>query len=313
MGSIREMEKVVREGLERACPWQRKTQKEKLSMAICGFLESRTANTMETASMLPLRTRRTDMKYQWLSRLLANHRVVPFDIMKPFGKQMMEELPGKKVEIVIDETRINEKHAAVMISLRWGTRGIPLIWKVKKGTNNIGYEEQKKLLEKVKEIIPKGKKVLLQGDRFYGTMNLIELCAEWSWNYRLRLKKNFLVKENRYKTKLSKKKKEAFLKDVFLGEREVKTSIGIVHEKGHEEPWIIAMNGKPTKEKVMEYKNRWSIEAMFSDYKSRGMGLEDTQLVYSDRIERLILILGLGIYWATKIGKEDAEKKSIAI
>lgn len=50
MGSTKEMQKVVRKGLEKACPWQRKTQIEKLSMAICGFLETRTANTMETAS-----------------------------------------------------------------------------------------------------------------------------------------------------------------------------------------------------------------------------------------------------------------------
>ena len=45
------MEKVVREGLAKACPWQRKTQREKLSLAISGFLDTRTANTMETASI----------------------------------------------------------------------------------------------------------------------------------------------------------------------------------------------------------------------------------------------------------------------
>ena len=226
---------------------------------------------------------------------------------------MMEELSGAKIEIVIDETQINEKYAVLMVSLRWGKRGVPLIWKVKRGTNNIGYAEQKEVLEKVKEIIPKGKKVLLQGDRFYGTISLIRLCTEWGWDYRLRLKKNFIVKENKYKTKLNKKGGNVFLTDVLLSRKGVKTSIGIVQERGHEEPWIIAMTGKATKEKTMEYKNRWSIEAMFSDYKSRGMGLEDTQLIYPDRIERLILILGLGIYWATKVGKEDAEKKSTSV
>lgn len=75
MCSTQEMQKVVRKGLEKACLWQRKTQIEKLSMAICGFLESRTANTMETASKLSLETRRTDMKYQWLSRFIGNQRV----------------------------------------------------------------------------------------------------------------------------------------------------------------------------------------------------------------------------------------------
>jgi hypothetical protein len=37
-----------------------------------------------------------------------------------------------------------------------------------------------------------------------------------------------------------------------------------------EEPWIIAMDAPPTRARVLDYGLRWSIEAMFSDSKTRG-------------------------------------------
>jgi hypothetical protein len=35
---------------------------------------------------------------------------------------------------------------------------------------------------------------------------------------------------------------------------------------------------------TLEYSARWGIEPMFSDFKSRGFGIEDTQLRYADRL-----------------------------
>ena len=41
---------------------------------------------------------------------------------------------------------------------------------------------------------------------------------------------------------------------------------------------------------------------MFSDFKSRGFGITKTHLKHADRIERLILILTLALYWAVSTG-----------
>jgi hypothetical protein len=45
---------------------------------------------------------------------------------------------------------------------------------------------------------------------------------------------------------------------------------------------------------------------MFSDFKTRGFGLEDSQLRYPDRVERLVLILSLAMPWCTNTGRRDA-------
>jgi hypothetical protein len=43
---------------------------------------------------------------------------------------------------------------------------------------------------------------------------------------------------------------------------------------------------------------------MFSDFKSKGFSITKTHLKHSDRIERLILILSIALYWAVSTGME---------
>src|SRR3954465_11172513 len=41
----------------------------------------------------------------------------------------------------------------------------------------------------------------------------------------------------------------------------------------------------------LEYGQRWAIEPMFSDFKSRGFGVADTRIRYADRLDRLLLVM----------------------
>ena len=56
---------------------------------------------------------------------------------------------------------------------------------------------------------------------------------------------------------------------------------------------------KPSYLRTLEYADRWGIEPMFSDFKSRGFGIEETQLRYADRLDRLILVMALYVAVST--------------
>ena len=84
------------------------------------------------------------------------------------------------------------------------------------------------------------------------------------------------------------------------------TNIGILHEAGHPEPWIIAMDCPPTRAAVLDYGSRWAIEPAFSDFKDRGFQLEDLQREHADRLERLMLIMALAMHWCVRMGQDDA-------
>ena len=56
---------------------------------------------------------------------------------------------------------------------------------------------------------------------------------------------------------------------------------------------------------ALEYSDRWGIEPLFSDFKSRGFGIEDTQIRYADRLDRLMLVMSLALHWAVSTGQWD--------
>jgi hypothetical protein len=146
------------------------------------------------------------------------------------------------------------------------------------------------------------------GDRFFGNANLIEYCKLNNWDYRLRLKNNLIVIQGlqKMKTKDLEQLGEHFIEHVTLTGLREQTNIATIHEEGYEEAWIIAMSKKPDFYKALDYGMRWSIEPMFSDFKTRGFGLEDTHLHYPDRLEKLILVMAIAMMWATFSGLWDA-------
>ncbi len=93
-----------------------------------------------------------------------------------------------------------------------------------------------------------------------------------------------------------------------LTEKSARTNIAMLHEAGHPEPWIIALSDPPTTWRAYDYGLRWGIEAMFSDYKTCGFNMEDSQIERTDRLDRLVMVLSLALYWAVSTGMWDAKQ-----
>jgi hypothetical protein len=67
-----------------------------------------------------------------------------------------------------------------------------------------------------------------------------------------------------------------------------------------------ALSEAPTARRAFDYGLRWGIEAMFSDFKTRGFGLEDSHRQRPERLDRLILVMALALFWAVSTGMWDA-------
>ncbi|MDR1235675.1 MAG: hypothetical protein LBJ96_01575, partial [Holosporaceae bacterium] len=88
----------------------------------------------------------------------------------------------------------------------------------------------------------------------------------------------------------------------WLSALDSKDGIFMLEWANHPEPWIVAMDCDPSKYRILDYGMRWGIECMFSDFKSRGFAITDTHVRKTDRLEKLILILTIALYWAVSIG-----------
>lgn len=312
MGNIEKLAEEVRRGLEQAVPGLRRTILKKLPLAVAAMIEARTPNTAELAMVLPLATERADMREQWLRRLLSNALLAPAYVLEPLARQALYQaaVAGQTILIAMDQTDLGDRFAVLMLSVRVGERALPLTWLVEGGAANIGWEGQRKLLERVRSWLPESARVMLLADRFYPSAGLFEWLRQNSWSWRIRLKGNLSVDVGdsavRTTGDLAVGVRERYEVDARLFETGVATSIGVLHEPGHPEPWIIAMDQRPSRASVLDYGARWSIEPMFSDFKTRGFRLESTHLQVPGRLDRLLLIMTLAMYWCVNAGRADA-------
>jgi hypothetical protein len=316
-GGIEAVAASVSADLVRRLPRQNKKQREGLSLLVATMLDVRSANLMDLSASLPRASERIDMRYQWIARLLGNELVDTDWVMAPFASDVLQRASGngKRLILIIDQSKANDTQQAIVVAVRVGGRSLPIAWRVKETEGAIGFREQKAALETALVLLPVGAKVVLMGDRFYGSPDLIAWCRTKGWDWRLRLKADLLVFEDGGESTVAQcfARGERMLSGVELTAKRVPTNIGMVHEDGHPEPWFIAMSDAPTTAKTFDYGLRWGIEAMFSDFKSRGFGLEDSQLQRTDRMDRLILVMTLALYWAVSTGMWAAEHAALPV
>jgi hypothetical protein len=314
-GGIEAVAASISADLSKRLPRQNKKQRAGLASLVATMLEVRSANLMDLAASLPRAAERIDMRYQWISRLLGNALIDTDGVMAPFAREVLgrASAEGQRLVLIIDQTQANDTQQAVVVAVRVGGRSLPISWRVKETEGAIGFAEQKAALETAVALLPPGAHVVLMGDRFYGSPGLIAWCRAHGWDWRLRLKGDLLVFEDGGESTLSEcfARGERMLQNVELTAKRVATNIGMVHEEGHPEPWFIAMSDAPSTARTFDYGLRWGIEAMFSDFKSRGFGLEDSQLQRTDRMDRLILIMTLALYWAVSTGMWAAENAAL--
>src|SRR4051794_39835441 len=155
--------------MEQRLPGQRKTQRGKLALLVATMLQVRSANLMDVAACLPRPAERLDSRYQWIKRFLANARVVSDAVMAPYGREVLTRLSalGQTVVLLIDQTKVSERHQVVMVAVRLGGRALPLAWRVKETQGAIGFAEQREALQAVARLLPAGTQPGVVGGRVF--------------------------------------------------------------------------------------------------------------------------------------------------
>jgi hypothetical protein len=313
-GGVAHLSSMIAADLEHRRTGLQKPHRKGLADLAASLLSCRSVNTSELLAVLPRQTSDAESRFRYIHRWLKNPSIDPRAVMGGFVPEIaaLAGAKGRTVVLMMDQSKISDGFECLMVSLRVGERAIPVAWTVRQVKGNLGFSVQQPLLEAVFGMLPKACDVLLAADRFYGTSALIGWCQRHGWHYRIRLKGNLMLDHEggQITTGEAAAARMTSLLDAKFNETEVTTHIGILHEAGHPEPWIVAMDSKPTKGRVLDYGMRWGIEPMFSDFKSRGFGIAQTHLRHADRIERLILVLAVALFWAVSTGQAAAEAAS---
>ena len=302
---------AVADDLARRLPLMNVARRRGISQVVAAMLTVRSANMVELGNVLPRQIASWEKRYQFVERVLGHPKTSCDAVMASFAGQVASALAasGETLIVMMDQSHINDLNEVLMVSVGFRGRALPVAWRVKSTQGGIGFDVQKELLAAVQAMLPRDAAILLFADRFYGTPALVNWCVAAGWDYRIRLKSNLTLSHDG--GEMTTGEVLALAPGGLIGARlcgtSAATNIFALHEEGHPEAWIIAMAAKPGRVTCLDYGLRWGIEAMFSDYKSRGFGLMQSQIQRPDRLEKLILIMTIAMYWAVSCGlAEDA-------
>ncbi len=112
MDGITRIADSISADLKKRLPKQRKTQRGKLALLVATMLDVRSANLMDLAAGLPLEADRTDMRYQWITRLLGNRRVISDEIMERFTREVLEQAAASDQPLILllDQSKVATKY-----------------------------------------------------------------------------------------------------------------------------------------------------------------------------------------------------------
>ena len=104
--------------------------------------DMRNADLMDLAVTLALESDRTDIRRQWISLVLNNELIDPDAVMEPFARKVLARVSaeGEPVVLIMDQSKLSDRHQILMLALRHGERALPLAWQVEATAGPIGFE-----------------------------------------------------------------------------------------------------------------------------------------------------------------------------
>ena len=290
--------------LHRDLPLEPLTRLVNLAAVALGILRSKSLQVGQIVTASPLDGSRDSLKKR-VQRFLKNPDVLVEEYYAPLAKRMLKRLVvgGARVYLTLDRTEWRDFNI-LYVCVGWRGRALPLLWDML-APGASSFAAQKALLEVVVSWLPPRARVLLLGDREFGTGVLARWAGQQGWGVCLRLRAHEYVRR-------AGTLDFELLPLVLPGQRRLWSPVRFTQKHAvaglnlamywaptAAEPWYLITTEPTCKLACASYQKRFRIEEMFKDFKNtgRGFGLELTGLRHADRLARLLLALALVYTW----------------
>ena len=225
------------------------------------------------------------------------------------------------IYLVIDGSQVGKDNGALMISLVWRGRGIPIVWTTKLGgKGHFKSEDHDSLLRYAIEILapllPDNVSVTLLGDGEFDGIELQKICLDAGWDYVLRTARNTLFYEDgdEFQAKnlaLEQNQDLLFIPHLeFTKERFKYVNLVYWHDTNkYEDPIILISNLWCPQTIIKHYGFRYSIECLFKDLKSTSFNIHKTRLKDPKEVSNLLIIAALAFLFLTILAIQYDEPK----
>ena len=211
----------------------------------------------------------------------------------------------------------------LMISVIWNGMGVPLIWTLLPSAGNSNTRARTDLLDRLRVAFPDLKIASLMGDREFIGDAWMAYLRKRKIPFILRLRENQHVVREGFDTwtiadiaKRLERGHKMIVKGwcrlgATAGDRSPAVRLVIMRLKTGE-LLALACSGNP-RHALKNYRQRWTIETMFANLKTKGFNMEDTRITDRDKLSTLCAVLALAVALSVKTGAAMAKIKPIPI
>ncbi len=296
------------EALDKAFPSLGRWQVQTLGLFSYGVMLAHSCTLSQVAKHLLGRANASSWERR-LQRWLANERLV-MTALFPFWIRWALSLWGQGALLVlVDETKLSDHVAVMMVGLAYHASAIPLIWRAYDPGDYPAAGQVallSELLAQLRAEFPAKQDALLLADRGLGTSPAWQQrLSELDWQYLLRVQRSTLVR-------LPNQKPQPVRRLVGYGQSwtghvQVFKKAGwhwkwvyLVWEPGYREPWCLFSNQADVP--PLLYRHRFHHEASFRDFKSDGFQWQRSRVWLPAHVERLLLVLACAMLWTLAKG-----------
>ena len=280
-----------------------------LAALISGIVASRRTHLPDIADEVPDGTK-PPSRVKRFARWLDNDNITYEVYFLPYAEVLLAHLALQTLELAIDGSTVGRGCVALMISVIYKGRALPVAWLVRQGNKGHFPEDLHiALIEEVKGLIPKGAQVVLLGDGEFDGTGLLETLRQAGWSYVCRTGCNMTVSWDGDTFRLDTVKwciKAGTLValDGALFTRKAYGPLLVMccWGKGNTEPWYLISNMASAEEACRLYAKRYRIETFFSDQKSRGFNIDKSHISTPERLSRLLIASCLAYIWMVYLG-----------
>jgi Transposase DDE domain len=287
---------------------QREQHLNTLVALICGLAGGKHAHLSTIADHAPSAGAKQESVIERFRRFLKHDRQTVEGWFLPIAQELLIRLAEQPIQLVMDGSVVGRGCLALMLSVVYHGRALPLCWVVVRGAKGHFPEAtHQQLLSQVHAIMPQGARVTFLGDgEFDGTALQADLRRR-EWHYVCRTACNILVSTCGASFQVgdlgpARGEQVAVTPAWMTAEQYGPVSILAIWESQYQEPIYLVTNMPDLDLAVQLYKKRAHIETFFSDQKSRGFQLHKSHLSDPARLSRLLIACCLAYLWLVYLG-----------
>jgi hypothetical protein len=253
-----------------------------------------------------------------LRRFIANESLSLTRFFVEWTAWVMRCLEGDAVVLLVDETKLGDQLALMVVGLAYEGRCIPLAWRCYRANDTGAYpaEGQVEMIARLLAIVKQGvsptTSVLVLADRGIGTSP--ELCRqvaalEWCYLFRVTKQSKIITAHGDYTIYQQVATGQTWAASglIFKQRGRIPAHARAVWSDGYDEPWALVTNDDQLT--GFEYAQRNWQEQSFRDLKSGGWQWATSRVRCPERMARFLMILVVAYGWLLGLGSYAVHRR----